>query len=557
MAVTTPGHYKYPELISEIERGQVKIPQFQRDFVWELRASAKLLDSIFNNYPIGTFIFWKTSDRLRSIRNLGDLALPEPRDGDYVTYVLDGQQRLTSLFASLKGVKVKREGKVETDYSHIYLDLCANPGAPVVITDVAERSNEEYISVKELIKGDFEVLAAYPAPQREKIKKFQTTLESYDFSVIEVKDAEIDVATDIFTRINIGGKSLSLYEIMVAKTFDNERNFDLAEKFNELTEELEGSKYETIPAATVLQVLSILLKKDCTRKEILKIPKNDFIEMWEPAINAIKSTIDYFRNYYRIPVSKLLPYNALIVPFSYYFFHYKEKPVGEQQKRLEDFFWRASIGARYSSGVESKLAKDIEKIDQIMQGKPVKYEWQINTSPQFIEDNGWFSTGRSYIKSILAVLASLGPLSFDDNAKVNIDNSWLKIATSKNYHHFFPKAHLKNTRKDLDEFYINHIANITIVDDYLNKNKIGAKPPSQYISKFQKDNEDIQKALKTHLIGSISSFGIEDNDYDKFFEKRVKMISKELEKRIILTEADNRIDVLDEDTEEESSSEAA
>ena len=75
--------------MSGIEKGNVKIPQFQRDFVWSKDKSAKLLDSIVKGYPIGTFIFWKTKDELRSLRNLGGLDLPPTPKGDFIEYVLD------------------------------------------------------------------------------------------------------------------------------------------------------------------------------------------------------------------------------------------------------------------------------------------------------------------------------------------------------------------------------------------------------------------------------------------------------------------------------------
>ena len=78
-------------------------PQFQKDFVWSKAKSAKLLDSIVKGYPIGTLYLWKTSERLRAIRSLGGVSLPDTPKGDAVKYVLDGQQRLTSLFVSLEG----------------------------------------------------------------------------------------------------------------------------------------------------------------------------------------------------------------------------------------------------------------------------------------------------------------------------------------------------------------------------------------------------------------------------------------------------------------------
>ena len=104
MELPQPLSITYSSLIGDIEKGQIKIPQFQRDFVWDINKSAHLMDSIIKGYPIGTFIFWKTKERLRTVRNIGDISLPEPEEGDFVDFVLDGQQRLTSLFASVSTI---------------------------------------------------------------------------------------------------------------------------------------------------------------------------------------------------------------------------------------------------------------------------------------------------------------------------------------------------------------------------------------------------------------------------------------------------------------------
>ena len=98
MKLPEPQTRTFSSLIAEIENGQVKIPQFQRDFVWPIQKSAGLMDSILKGYPIETFIFWKTKERLRSVRSLGGQTLPEPKKGESVDFVLDGQQRLTSLY---------------------------------------------------------------------------------------------------------------------------------------------------------------------------------------------------------------------------------------------------------------------------------------------------------------------------------------------------------------------------------------------------------------------------------------------------------------------------
>lgn len=541
MNLPDPQSLSFSTLISDIEKGLIKIPQFQRDFVWGLEKSANLMDSIVKGYPIGTFIFWKTKERLRSIRNIGGVKLPDPISGDFVHFVLDGQQRLTSLFASLKGLTIHKENGNTDDYSKMYIDLDATEDEQIVILDIENRNNESYIRLRDLLYGDLSSLANYPKLYHPKIDEYKNRIRSYLFSAISLKEVTLDVATEVFTRINVGGKPLTLFEIMVAKTFDATRSFDLSEKFQELIERLRPLNYETISDATVLQCISIFIKKDCSRKEILKLNKSDFIDAWEKGVSAIESAIEYFISYYRIPVSQLLPYNALIVPFAYFFYHNIDKPTGVKQKYLQDYFWRCALSGRFSSSVETKLGQDIKRIDAILNEELPKYDWSIDISEDGIINNGWFSAGRSYIKAILCIYAHQQPKSFNDGSLVIISNYWLKQANSKNYHHFFPKAYL--AKKDIDDFYINHIANITIVDDFLNKREIGAKSPAVYMKKFIRQNDDIETTMKSHLINNLEDFGVLDNDYDRFFEKRIKAIHKELKKRIIYQDSDETVGI--------------
>lgn len=549
MKLPEPISRTFTGLIADIERGQIKIPQFQREFVWDLKKSSKLLDSIIKGYPIGTFIFWKTKERLRSVRNLGDAKLPEPNEGDFTDFVLDGQQRLTSLFATLKGLKIEREvGKIE-HYDEMFINLDAEEDDEIVVISKENLNEESLIRLTDLIYGPLTLLFKFEEKYHSKLQEYKTRIEAYNYSIILIRDAPLDIATEIFTRINEGGKPLSVFEIMVAKTFDSERNFDLSKKCNELIEELSETEYETISDITVLQTVSILLEKDCAKRTILKLKKKKVIDIWVDTVDAIHRTVDYFRTYYRIPVSQLLPYKTLIIPFAYFFYHHKDKPTGDKQKFLQDFFWRVSLGTRYSSGVESKIFQDIKRIDSILKSKLPKYDWAIDTSAEFIKKNGWFSAGRSYIKSLLSIYAYHEPKSFIDGSKVNIDNSWLKIASSKNYHHFFPKSYLQN-KTAWEYFWINHILNITIVDDYLNKREIAAKAPSSYMKRFSKQNPELDLTMKTHLINNLEAFGIWDDNYEAFINNRAKALSKEIKKRIIVQEIDRTMEAEIEDEDE-------
>lgn len=550
MNLPEPLPKQFSSLMDDISSGRLKVPQFQREFVWEIRKSAGLLDSIVKGYPVGSFIFWKTRERLRSVKNIGNLNLPETARGDYVNFVLDGQQRITSLFAALKGEKIIRENGKEEDFSEIFIDLEAEEDEEIITTEIEGKEKTQLIKLTDLLYGGITFLNQYPSKYHKKLEEYKKRIESYNYSVIQVGDVPIDVASEIFTRVNVGGKPLSVFEIMVAKTYDYEKDFDLSERFDKLIGSLKNVNYETISNATVLQIAALILLKECKRKIILNLDKEKFIELWPSVADAIERTVDYFRDYYRIPVSQLLPYNALVVPFAYFFYHHNDRPTGDKQRYLQDFFWRVSLAGRYSSAVESKLAQDIKKIDKILRNELPKYNWPINTLPEFIKDNGWFSAGRSYVKAILCIYARHQPRSFIDDSLVNISNYWLKQANSKNYHHFFPKAYL--TKLNEDERKINHILNITIVDDFLNKRKIRDKPPSEYIARFKNDNPQLGETMKTHLITDLDKFGVWKDNYHQFFEMRARVVSKEIEKRIIKQTIDEspQADLIDDTSEE-------
>ncbi|MBK7672629.1 MAG: DUF262 domain-containing protein [bacterium] len=542
-----PQGIPFMALLTEIDKGVIKIPQFQRDFVWPREKSARLIDSIAKGFPIGTFILWKTKEELRSVRNIGDAQLPATPKGDYVQHVLDGQQRLTSLYATVRGLKVARDERVD-DFSDIYLDLAAAEDDDIAIVDRNGRDENALIKVVDLMRGGLQFLAAYPPQYHRRLDELKTRFESYSFSTVLIKDAPIDVATEIFTRINVTGQPLSPFEIMVAKTFDVTTGFDLAEQYEILHEELANVGYDTIPPTTILQAMSLILTKECRKRDILRLPKSQFIENWPRVADATRQTVDYLRSFYRIPASRLLPYNAIIIPFVYYFYNHPQKPGGSDRDHLRDLFWRISVSGRYSFSLESRLSADIRRVDSILAGHLPSYDYAVDTSAEFIRSNGWFTASRSFCKAMLCIMAARQPQSFNDGAAVYISNDWLKKANSRNYHHFFPRAFLK--RKGYEDAHANHVANITIVDDFLNKVLVRDKAPSKYMKQFLDTNTDLHRIMKTHLI-DLESFGVWEDDYDTFLWKRCVSLSQALGHRIIKQDIDGLgQDVFTEDFEE-------
>jgi len=110
------------EILDQVHRGQIRIPAFQRGFVWDPERVAYLMDSLYKKYPFGSLLFWRTRAQLKVERDLGPFQLPSPKADYPVDYVLDGQQRVTSIFGVFQ-TQLPNDGSVF--WRDIYFDLAA------------------------------------------------------------------------------------------------------------------------------------------------------------------------------------------------------------------------------------------------------------------------------------------------------------------------------------------------------------------------------------------------------------------------------------------------
>ncbi|MEK6700908.1 MAG: DUF262 domain-containing protein [Planctomycetota bacterium] len=557
-----PMHRSLNSLVTEIEKGVVKIPQFQREFVWERPACAKLLDSILRGFPIGTFIFWKTREQLRSVRNIGHLPLARVPDGDFAEQVLDGQQRLTCLYAAAKGAVVARtrDGKARDDhFADIFVDLDANTDSDESIVTleargsiVGESSDGRSIRFNDLLSGPIKLFMNLSENRATRAQLFRQTIHSYQFPIVMLREAPLDIATEVFTRINEGGKKLTSFEIMVAKTFQmpdakGKGGFELDTEFRSLTKRLASVEYETLDSASVLQLVSVLISGECRKSDILKLNPDRFRTTWPLARDSIEHACDYMRSAFGAKAARLLPYATLIIPFAFYFARRGMKqPTMPHAAWLSEFFWRAALSGRYGSSSESKVAADCRLVAKLIEGATPAQVAPVAISAEAVDQRGYFSTSRGFIRACLCMLVLQSPKSFALNHNVVVDNDWLKQANSKNFHHFFPKSHLRKCGEDHRR--INHIANITIVDDYLNKRQIGAKAPSVYLKLFS-ENKSLSKSLATHLI-DLKADGVLTDDFDRFYLNRCASIAAALRKLVPIRDVDAQAGTIDDTSED-------
>ena len=543
------------DVIKSISEGDYRIPRFQRDFVWSIKDSANLIDSILKGYPIGSVILWKTKQELSEIRDFGGLSIPDKDTGRYTSYVIDGQQRLTSLLFALKGLKTS-----DTDYSNICVSLIANNEEQIVFDTLPEDSSpDDFVALKDLYSA-----VALGGTHSDKRLEYYQTLLQYNVSVIEIDDEKLDLndVIDIFERLNLGGKRLSLLSIISARSYqspgiDDEGNeiigFDLSKEFDDFNDGLKSNNYGKISDSTFLQSIAACIIEKVNRAEILKnLDAEEIRNKYQSIKTAILAAIEHLKgNSYGVRVFSLLPYEPILVSFAY--FHYKignSQIAPIQESYLIDYFWRCVLGKRYNKSTDTNLNNDILKIKKIVNSETPNQE-QIVLSPKALFENGKYKISSAFTKGMLCLMAQESPQSFAIGRTINITNDAVSNKADRQLHHFFPQkcsAILSNDdyKKDVD-----NVINIVFMDALTN-NQIDNRNPSVYIPEYSErtpeenplPNAEIIPAfgdiLSTHYI-SLEGFGIENDNYHLFINSRSRAFYNKLNNLIIPT-ADDTIE---------------
>src|SRR5690554_4485442 len=231
----TTGSIKIDRLRSKIIEGNIKIPPFQREFVWKQEQVIELLDSLIKDYPVGSILLWETKDDLPAKRNVGGFDLPNPTEDYPINYVLDGQQRVTSIF----GVFCYDLDNVENeDYDSAIFNI---------IYDV---TRDEFVSENDIIVGNINLplrlifdnfnFNKFIQEQKldeektNKVVEIQSLFQNYELPLVTIKKREKSEVGIIFERVNNTGTPLSTLDLMIAWTWVED--FHLKEKFEDIFE---------------------------------------------------------------------------------------------------------------------------------------------------------------------------------------------------------------------------------------------------------------------------------------------------------------------------------
>ena len=209
--------------MTAMAQGTYRVPRFQRMFVWERSRIQHLLDSMYREYPIGTIFLWKAPPKYNHmLRSVDYLNQPLVDNSQSYTFILDGQQRLTSLYVTVNGLTIGGE-----QYRKIVADLANDE--PDKHFQYREPDNRRWIAIRDLLKENmFEVYDPLPAEYRQRFQEVRQRLITYPFSVVSVSGMDLDDAIEIFERINQQSKRLTQYDLIAASVLTD--TFDLRER---------------------------------------------------------------------------------------------------------------------------------------------------------------------------------------------------------------------------------------------------------------------------------------------------------------------------------------
>lgn len=508
------------EILEQVGRGQIRIPAFQRGFVWDSDRVAYLMDSIYKQYPFGALLFWRTKETLKYDRKLGPFVLPEPKEDYPVDYVLDGQQRITSIFGVFQTDLPQPD---DPNWLPIYFDLEAEQtvqDSQFLALRADSVKPERHFPMASLFSttGYRSATEAFDDQVTERIDQMQAIFKEVKIPLQLSRTEDKATVAIIFERVNRQGVELDTLQLLSAWTWSEE--FQLQEEFSDLADELQPFGFQEIGVDTnlLLRCCSAILKDDASPQALMGLNGQTVRENFDRVTNGVKYAVDYIKKNFHAEKLSNLPFSTLMVPLSVLFAvsGNKEASINDEQRvRVNRWFWRACFSRRYSSAVLRNLNTDIQEMVKLRDGDPSKLgDFNFDIDPEFFLRNT-FGMANVNTKTFILMLAARRPRSFISGNLVDLAKT-LKEANRTEFHHMMPRAYLRDSNQT-QRYDDSALANFCFLSRADNR-QIGGDKPSVYRAKMPADISQIQEA-------ACFDETLFKDDYEPFVETRAAALA--------------------------------
>lgn len=524
-------HAVLSQLLGEMANSNLQVPRFQREFVWPITKTRALLDSMYKEFPIGTFFLWKAppgSPHL--IRPLTELGIKPPESGAQVSYILDGQQRLTSLYAVVNGTKIGAR-----NYGLISIDLetatrfaeNVEEGFGDDIFVYRTPDQQRFVAVQDLVGvQNMSLFSTIPAKWQTAFIKAYQIFQTYPFSVVWIQEQTLADAIDIFQRINQAGKRLSRYDLVCANVWTDE--FDFRKRVALQNEKFADAKFGALHETIFTQTFALILKDNCTTAGELGLDTTSIRSAWDKTIRALELAVNFAYSNLGVKHVDFLPYRGILPVLAYFYYHAPSPALtAAQRDMLWQWFWRVSLSERYSSTSPSRMAEDAQKLRASINGNQAIFNYPSKVTPESVQRTKMTSTTSALRNAFLCMLALRNPLNLKDGSPVNLADDFFSDLKKAERHHIFPVGYLKAKGRNSEAVHM--VPNFCFIPSDLNK-EISSKAPSKYLAKFQKDNPGFLAAATSHLLPITVTSAIWRDDFDAFLAERATILAAELDR---------------------------
>ena len=359
-------------LLEEMAEGRMRIPRFQRPFVWRPSDMLDLFDSIYKGYPIGSLLLWETSDSVESTNEIGPVKI-EPAKGKPLTYILDGHQRLATLFGGLRLPKKSPTGPNQQEWRWwIWFDLAkeifthwpkGQPGSSLFPMRGILRTVDFLEEARRLQTDN----PAFADKQIRKAEFLSQKVKNYKVAVTRIQGGSLGQAVEIFSRLNTKGRSMTLDQMVSALTYrEGKRGMNLSGRIDGILEELGEFGFGHVNRRTIFRSIVAAAGKEIQNTNWEVIAKELGSELSAPidATNgSLKLSASFLSSVIQVPVDELLPYTNQILMLSE-FFHHRPSPTEKQTAILAKWFWSTSFSGWFAGANTTQINHAIQEMQQ-------------------------------------------------------------------------------------------------------------------------------------------------------------------------------------------------
>ena len=546
------------ELVLMVERKELRLPEMQREYVWKGPRVRDLLDSLYRGYPSGVILAWESDEAVAT----RDFAVDTSEtQAIRPLLLLDGQQRLTSLSAVIRGEPVTVRGRRRPIEILFNLD---HPDELTLISGVNESSSDDelegdetaadiqerltslafVISTKALesLPNWIRVTDAFTKEpldlleekgfdiavmDRDLRKKYTNRLQQvrgiekyeYRMEVLE-RSKSYEEVTEIFVRVNSLGAKLRSSDLALAQITAKWRGS--LEQFRAYQNELDKRGFE-IDLSVILKTLVALITGQSKFKTVHSIPLAQLKDGWIRTIKALDFALNFSKSNLSIDSPTLLSSPFLFTTAAFWVDQRGFSISTEDSADFQKWFLVANAKGRYSRGSsETLLDQDLSVIRSGGGGQELlsRLKQQVGRLDFTVDELVGRTSRSGAFKTMFLAFRKDDARDWSTNLAISPKHSG--SADKIEYHHIFPKAYLRKVRPDVPRASVDDIANLAFISGATNR-KISSKAPSEYrkpfpIEAFEAQQIDFKDGLDS------------PDQFENFAKKRRALVAKRINK---------------------------